>query len=115
MKNHGTKKIRAKVAERGQVTIPKRLRDRLGVRPGTILEFSEEAGRLIAAKVPGADPVAEVYGCLGNGFDTDAFLAEIRSTLPGRVRRIGRWPNERACAPRDRRGGTPFYSVGGFL
>ena len=44
------KSMKARVAERGQVTIPKRLRDRLGVKPGTVLEFSEERGRLIAVK-----------------------------------------------------------------
>ena len=44
------KSMKARVAERGQVTIPKRLRDRLGVKPGTVLEFSEEHGRLIAVK-----------------------------------------------------------------
>ena len=44
------KSMKDRVAERGQVTIPKRLRDRLGVKPGTVLEFSEERGRLIAVK-----------------------------------------------------------------
>lgn len=64
--------MKARVAERGQVTIPKRLRGRLGVMPGTVLEFSEEHGRLIAVKSGGADPVREVYGCLGKEIDTDA-------------------------------------------
>jgi len=36
--------MRAKVAERGQVTIPKVLRERLGIRPGTVLEFKEDQG-----------------------------------------------------------------------
>ena len=45
--------MKARVAERGQVTIPKRLRERLGVKPGTVLEFSEEHGRLIAVKTGG--------------------------------------------------------------
>jgi antitoxin PrlF len=70
--------MKAVVAERGQVTIPKTLRDRLGVRPGTLLEFSEENGRLIAVKISPANPVARVYGCLGRKFDTDTFMAEIR-------------------------------------
>jgi antitoxin PrlF len=70
--------MKARVAERGQVTIPKALRERLGVRPGTTLEFSEEGGRLVAVKSSAADPVAEVYGCLGRKFDTDAFMAKIR-------------------------------------
>jgi antitoxin PrlF len=57
--------MKAVVAERGQVRMPKALRDRLGVRPGTLLEFSEERGRLIVAKIPPVDPVAQLYGCLG--------------------------------------------------
>jgi antitoxin PrlF len=72
------KSMKSRVAERGQVTIPKALRDRLGVVPGTTLEFSEVRGRLVAVKTTPADPVAKVYGCLGRKFNTDAFMAEIR-------------------------------------
>jgi AbrB family looped-hinge helix DNA binding protein len=32
----------AVVAERGQVTIPKSLREKLGISPGTVLEFDIE-------------------------------------------------------------------------
>ena len=70
--------MKARVAERGQVTIPKRLRERLGVRQGTVLDFTEEGGRLIATKADTTDPVDQVFGCLARGFDTDAFMAEIR-------------------------------------
>jgi len=69
--------MKARVAERGQVTIPKRLRDRSGVKRGTVLDFTEEGGRLIAVKADGSDPVDQVYGCLAQGFNTDAFIAEI--------------------------------------
>ena len=72
------KSMKSRVAERGQVTIPKRLRERLGVKPGTVLEFSEEGGRLIAVKSGGIDPVGEVYGCLGKGISTDAVMAQLR-------------------------------------
>jgi len=72
------KSMKARVAERGQVTIPKRLRERLGVKPGTVLEFSEEHGRLIAVKTGDLDPVSEVYGCLGKGLHTDAVMAQLR-------------------------------------
>ena len=70
--------MKARVAERGQVTIPKRLRERLGVRPGTVQEFSEEHVRLIAVKRGGADPVTGVYGWLGKKIDTDAVMAQLR-------------------------------------
>jgi AbrB family looped-hinge helix DNA binding protein len=73
------KRMKARVDGRGQVTIPKQVRERLGVKPGTILEFSEEHGRLIAVKSCGADPVSEVYGCLGKKIDTVATIARLRS------------------------------------
>ena len=76
--NINMKSMKSRVAERGQVTIPKALRDRLGVLPGTMLEFSEEHGRLIAVKTTSADLVARVYGCLGCKFKTDDFMADIR-------------------------------------
>lgn len=38
------------VSEKGQVTIPKAVRDRLGLRAGTVLEFRAEAGKLIGTK-----------------------------------------------------------------
>ncbi len=72
------KSMKARVAERGQVTIPKRLRDSLGVKPGTVLEFSEERGRLIAVKSGAPDPVTEVYGCLGRKINSDAVMAQLR-------------------------------------
>jgi antitoxin PrlF len=72
------KSMKARVAERGQVTIPKRLRDKLGVRPGTILEFRAERGRLIAVKADAVDPVSKVLGCLGKKIDVDALMAELR-------------------------------------
>lgn len=67
------------VGERGQATIPKALRDRLGIRAGTLLDFQEVGGKLIVAKVArDDDPVGSVYGCLGTGLSTDALLAELR-------------------------------------
>jgi antitoxin PrlF len=74
------KSMKARVAERGQVTIPKRLRDRLGMKPGTVLEFSEERGRLVAVKSADVDddPVTKAIGALGRTIDTDAVMAELR-------------------------------------
>jgi AbrB family looped-hinge helix DNA binding protein len=73
-----TKPMKSRVAERGRVVIPKPLRDRLGVRPRTVLEFTEERGRLIAVKADEPSPTRRVWGCLGKDFDTDAFISELR-------------------------------------
>jgi AbrB family looped-hinge helix DNA binding protein len=70
--------MKGRVSERGQVTIPKRLRELLAIKPGMVLEFSEEQGRLIAVKSGGIDSVSEVFGCLGKSLDTDAVVAPLR-------------------------------------
>jgi antitoxin PrlF len=70
--------MKSRVTERGQVTIPKRLRDRLGIRPGQILEFEAQDGRLIATKANERDAVDAVYGILGTGRSTDAYIDEVR-------------------------------------
>ena len=69
---------RAVVSEKGQVTIPKRLRDRLGIRPGQVLSFREERGRLIATKDALEDPVSSVYGTLKLARPTDDLVDELR-------------------------------------
>lgn len=70
--------MNAVVAERGQVTIPKLLRDRLGITPHTVVDFEEDSGRLILTKVVHQDPVVEVIGCLRLGKPTDAVMKELR-------------------------------------
>ena len=69
--------MKAIVAERGQVTIPKALRDKLGIRPGTALEFSAKQGSLVARKAE-TDPVSSVFGCLGGKVDTERFIRMVR-------------------------------------
>jgi antitoxin PrlF len=70
--------MKATVAERGQVTIPKELRDKLGIQPGTVLSFSAEKGKLIVKKLNADDPVTRAYGCLGHGLSSDRLIAELR-------------------------------------
>jgi antitoxin PrlF len=70
--------MKSVVADRGQVTIPKALRERLGIVPRTILDFHEENGRLVAQKIVQTDPVAQVLGCLALDRPTDEILSELR-------------------------------------
>jgi AbrB family looped-hinge helix DNA binding protein len=70
--------MKAIVTKRGQVTIPKQLRERLGIRPGTVLEFREEADRLIAEKAEAAGALDRWYGTLGQKRRTDDILRVLR-------------------------------------
>jgi AbrB family looped-hinge helix DNA binding protein len=70
------------VCDEGQITIPRDLLDRLGVRPGDELELSEEKGRLIIVKALPSDPVSSVYGSLGKSLDTNKIIDELRGPGP---------------------------------
>lgn len=70
--------MKATVSQKGQVTIPKPLRERLGIRPGSILDFRDEQGRLVATKVTAQDPVETVYGVLKLSRSTDELIASLR-------------------------------------
>jgi len=66
------------VSEKGQVTIPKPLRDRLGIRPGQVLKMREEGGRLVATKESAEDAVGRVYGILKVRRGTDRLMDSLR-------------------------------------
>ena len=70
--------MNAVVAERGQVTIPKRMRDRLGIGPRSIVDFEEEGGRLVITKVVDSDPVSRVTGCIRTNQKTDDIIRDLR-------------------------------------
>lgn len=82
--------MKTTVSEKGQITIPKKLRDRLGIRPGAILDFVEDNGRLVATKAgsESEDAVAAVSGLLeGQALTTDEFIASLRGEiLPGKLK-----------------------------
>jgi AbrB family looped-hinge helix DNA binding protein len=70
--------MKAIVSEKGQVTIPKPLRKRLGLTPGAIIEFAEEGGRLVGRKARVVDALDEVRGTLHMDESTDEFIERIR-------------------------------------
>jgi antitoxin PrlF len=70
--------MKAVVAERGQITIPKALRLKLGIRPGTVLDFEIRDHHLVAVKADQKDPVEAVYGCLGTKLNTDKIIKDLR-------------------------------------
>ena len=68
------------VSEKGQVTIPKAIRDKLGLRPGTVLELEAVEGRLVGVKREQADPFSRWLGkgALPGGIAVDDYLREVR-------------------------------------
>ena len=68
----------AVVAERGQVTIPKPIREKMGIRPSCALSFSVKDGMLIAVKVDTSDPISRWMGCLKTNKTTDEMIEELR-------------------------------------
>lgn len=76
--------MKSTVSNKGQVTIPKALRTRLGIREGQELEFEERDGRLVVSKVaPEGDPTLALYGILGPRRSTDALIEELRGPADG--------------------------------
>ncbi len=73
--------MKATIGERGQVVIPKPIRERFGLRAGQQVEFQEEPGRLVLTKtIPEDDPVSRVRGILklDEGWDTDSMIEAMR-------------------------------------
>ncbi len=71
--------MRSRVSEKGQVTIPKPIRERLGIRPGEMLEFDEDAGgAVVARKAATRSAVDELYGVLRVAGGTDRLIDRLR-------------------------------------
>jgi len=69
--------MQAKVSKKGWVVIPAALRRRFGLKPGTLVEFREEGGKIfILPRVE--DPVEELYGKLAAEVSLTDALLEIR-------------------------------------
>ena len=73
--------MRTKVSEKGQITVPKPVRERLGIRPGDELDVSDEDGRIVLSKARPDDPVAAVYGIIDTNRSTDEIMEELRGPV----------------------------------
>ena len=70
--------MKAKVSEKGQVTIPKKLRDQLGIRVGDELDFEVEHGKIVARKVVERDAIDRLYGSLKLPVSVDEAIEQMR-------------------------------------
>jgi len=68
-----------KISERGQITVPKALRDRFGLHKDVEVEMiSTREGILIQKRSRSKHPVDLVYGILGQPSDTNTYIEEVR-------------------------------------
>ncbi|CAN5213252.1 AbrB/MazE/SpoVT family DNA-binding domain-containing protein [soil metagenome] len=69
------------VSSRGQITIPKRVRDLLGIVPGSKIDFERASdGRIVLVKLGTKVPsrFARLRGRAGKGMSTDEIMAMTR-------------------------------------
>lgn len=70
------------VSEKGEVVIPKEIRDQLGILPGTVLDFAAESGALVGKKETKVDPRRKWRGAgrefIGKFGGVDAYLQMTR-------------------------------------
>jgi len=68
-----------KIGERGQVTIPKTIREKYGLLPQIEVDFvQKKTGVLIQKKTRHVSPVEQVYGILRKNVQTDPYIESIR-------------------------------------
>ena len=72
--------IVAKVTSKGQVTIPKKVRERLGVHPGENVGFEEKEGVVVITKAVTKSPFDKWMGRLAKleGQKSDDLVKELR-------------------------------------
>jgi antitoxin PrlF len=69
------------ITSKGQVTIPKPVRDLLDLRPGSLVEFKRDPdGRIVLRKADGEkrSPFERLRGHAGQGMSTDEIMALTR-------------------------------------
>ena len=68
----------SRLTVKGQVTIPKPLRESLGLAPGQKIEFEEREGTLVVRRRAQVAPLRELVGLVSDRVDIDAYLDETR-------------------------------------
>jgi antitoxin PrlF len=76
--------MEATVAERGQITLPKAVRDALGLTKGTLLKVELDGSRIILRKnVDDAISRARGRFKLPEGVSSDDIMRDLRGRAPG--------------------------------
>ena len=72
--------MKATLTSKGQITIPTAIRQRLGLKPGQVLEFDESTSYLMAVPVFDEPAMRALLGCTSGRVEktTDEWLDETR-------------------------------------
>jgi AbrB family looped-hinge helix DNA binding protein len=75
--------MRSTISSKGQITVPVEVRERLGLVPGTPIEFElREEGLLLRKGISGEHPVDRVWATLPFKRPVDEILDEMRGPRP---------------------------------
>jgi len=75
--------MKSTISAKGQVTVPVEVRNRLGLVPGTPVEFQLREGEVVLRKgVRAEHPVDRVYGILKLDKSVDDLLDDMRGPRP---------------------------------
>ena len=88
--------MKSTISAKGQITVPAEVRDKLGLAPGTAVQFELcEGGVLLRKGSPGPHPVDRIFGRLTLPKPVDALLDEMRGPRPAGRRTARRAPRKR--------------------
>lgn len=75
--------MKATLTSKGQITIPAPIRERLGLKPGQVLDFDETVSFLKAVPVFDENEMLSVVGCAKEkvGRSTEGWLDETRGPV----------------------------------
>lgn len=73
--------MKTTISEKGQITIPKAVRDRLGLRAGQVLDVREERGQIVLRKRVPEDALANLVGILKLEHPTDVLIEQLRGQV----------------------------------
>ena len=72
----------SRISSKGQVTVPAGIRDKMGLLPGTVVEFKITAKGALLRKP--SDPIDRLYGILKSPGRTDDRIDAMRGLRPSR-------------------------------
>jgi AbrB family looped-hinge helix DNA binding protein len=80
MKLLQAKLAQSRLTAQGQISVPAEVRRRLGVGPGSVLEWEEQGGQVVVRKA-GQHSSADVHEALFGGTDTAAASPDVKEGI----------------------------------